>query len=106
MSTERIERWVKASQGVGRIEAFMIVVVQGLGRVDSKLIEEYRLWMEQSDNSDNAAIAKSIKLTDLFTLSYLWVLGAYELIRTISERCQEEMEILGDELSQRVIELK
>ena len=51
-------------------------------------------------------IAKSIKLTDSFFLSYLWVLGGYELIRTISQRCQERREILGEELNQRIHKLK
>jgi len=105
MDTERFNRWVRASRVADKIQPFMIVALQGLGRLDSQLVEQGGSWLEQTNNS-TAAIAKSVLLNETFTLSYLWVLGAYELIRTICQRCHVYRKTLGESLCDRLYSLK
>ena len=106
MNGERLNRWVKGSQGVRRIEEFMIYTVQLLGRVDLQLIEKDKILPLQPPVTREDAINQSMELKDTFALSYLWVLGGYELIRTISQRCQKKPEIMGEELNERILKLK
>ena len=40
MPDDRFQRWVDASSAAGAVEAFMIPLVQGLGRFDCHLINE------------------------------------------------------------------
>jgi hypothetical protein len=105
MDEQRYIRWINASRGLERIEPFMILIAQGLGKLDSQLIEEDRIYCGLSAESRNTE-ANAIKITDCLILSYLWILGGYELIRTISQRCRNEAPLLGEALAQRVTELK
>jgi hypothetical protein len=82
---ERNKRWVEASLGLERIEPFMIGVVQGLGMLDCKLVPEDGRY-EQLSEAERFTIEEGLKLTDRVALSFLWVMGAYELIRTIAQR--------------------
>lgn len=83
----------------------MVLIAQGLGKLDSQLIEEDRIYCGLSTELRNTE-TNAIKITDCLTLSYLWVLGGYELIRTISQRCHTDVSLLGEALAQRVTELK
>jgi hypothetical protein len=40
MPDDRFQRWVDASSAAGAVEAFMVPLVQGLGRFDCHLINE------------------------------------------------------------------
>ena len=85
MADDRFQRWVDASSAAGAIEPFMTALVQGLGRFDCRLIEEdarfTALNQEQSSSSQ-----ESTRLADRLTLSYFWMLAAYELVRTLDQR--------------------
>ena len=85
MPDDRFQRWVDASSAAGAIEPSMNALVQGLGRFDCRLIEEdarfTALNQEQSSSSQ-----ESTRLADRLTLSYFWVLAAYELVRTLDQR--------------------
>ncbi len=85
MNHKRLKRWVEASQCLAKIEAFMVPIVQYLGRLDIKLIEGDKKFLSLS-LKERGTIDESSKLTDRFTLSYLWILGVYELIRTLTQR--------------------
>jgi hypothetical protein len=80
----RFERWVKASFVTARYEHFMPATVQGLGRIDQILyVEDQRLVSEPLESAEPSDLTLHI------TLSHLWVLGAYEVLRTIHQRCRE-----------------
>ncbi len=102
---ERLERWVRASHGLAPIESHMTIVLQGLGRVDCRLIPEDKQFLQLSQE-ERETIEQSISMSDRFTYSYLWVLGAYELVRTLDQRCHADPALLGNNLTTRVRELK
>ena len=105
MSNNREEQWIRASHGLNRVEAFMIPVLQGLGRLDCHLIAQDERFARLSE-SERSTIQESILLTDQFTLSYLWVLGAYEFVRTLNQRCHSDRNLFGDSITKRIRELK
>jgi len=47
-----------------------------------------------------------LRLTDTYTLSQLWVLGAYEATRTIDECARKAPKVLPKRLSQRILSTK
>ena len=105
MDAERFKKWIQASMGLGNIEDFMIPNLQGLGRLDCQLIsvdEKYLLLSEEK----RLSIEESLLLTDRFTLSYLWVLGAYELVRSIDQKCRLDKTLLNQLLANQVNDLK
>ena len=105
MPDDRFQRWVDASSAAGAVEPFMIPLVQGLGRFDCHLINEdarsAALNQEQS-----SSLHESTRLTDRLTLSYFWVLAAYELVRTLDRRWRTGATTLPDESGNRVAALK
>lgn len=84
LEMKRLERWVKASHAAGRYEPFMVQPIQGLGKLDVSLIETDRKIVD-SISSNPESIESSLELTEQLTQSWLWVLGGYEIVRTISE---------------------
>lgn len=105
MPDDRFQRWVDASSAAGAIDPFMTALVQGLGRFDCRLIEEdarfTTLTQEQS-----SSLQESTRLADRLTLSYFWVLAAYELVRTLDQRWRTGATTLPDESGNRVTTLK
>lgn len=80
----RYERWVRASHKAGAINVWMTPLVQGLGRLDIALSADDEQFLALTD-SERSSIDESVSLTDRQTLSQLWVLGAYELVRSIDQ---------------------
>lgn len=96
----RLERWVTASQVTEGFEPFMIVAVQGLGRLDVSLLGEDSAFVEAHERNA-ISIDQHIRLTDRFTLSYLWVLGAYEVVRTICQRINERRDLVSGDVARQ-----
>lgn len=80
-----LKRWVLASHAIGKIGAdplggYIAYEIQSLGRTDIRLREEYRgieaLFRQPEEEP-------SFALDDYLDLSRLWVLGAYELVRSL-----------------------
>ena len=63
MANERSTRWVNASQALSKIEPFMIVAAQGLGRLDVKLIQSDQRFCELVP-SKSSTIKEALRLTD------------------------------------------
>lgn len=87
---------------MSKLDHFMIGVVQQLARLDEKLIQK-------SKEHHPASEIKPGTLEDFdhfLTLSYLWVLGAYEIIRTISQRAKENSEIFSEKTINKINETK
>ena len=100
---ERLSRWVKASVNLSGGDAFMMPVVQGVGPLDSLLIPADEHF-NQLSQKERETIEESMLLTDRFTLSYLWILGAYELIGTLDQRYRENSR--SDDHATRTRELR
>jgi hypothetical protein len=101
----RVDRWVRASFATATFEQFMVVVVQGLGRLDVSLMEGDQLFLADFENN-KTSVTESLKLNERFTLSYLWVLGAYELVRSICQRISEKQDAVPDEIARGFEKLK
>ena len=105
MSDDRFQRWVDASSAAGAVEPFMISLVQGLGRFDCHLIHEDARFAALNQEQ-SSSLHEGTRLTDRFTLSYFWVLAAYELVRTLDQRWRTGATTLPDESGNRVTALK
>lgn len=82
---ERNKRWVDVSHKFESFTPLVAITIQGLGSLDSKLtIEDENLIKTGKPKNPWG------DLKDLLTLSYLWVLGAYELIRSLEQRSKED----------------
>ncbi len=83
----RFERWIGASFVTAKYQSFLPVTVQGLGFLDEELFEKDQLIIQGIGlgSSDEEIMTFNRHIT----LSYLWVLGAYEVIRILKERCKE-----------------
>jgi hypothetical protein len=104
MPDDRLQRWVDASSAAGAVEAFMIPLVQGLGRFDCHLISEDA--RSATLNQEQSSLHESTRLADRLTLSYFWVLAAYELVRTLDQRWRTGATTLPEESGNRVAALK
>lgn len=83
----RFERWISASFVTAKHQSFLPANVQGLGFLDEELFEKDQLIIQGIGlgSSDEEIMTFNRHIT----LSYLWVLGAYEVIRILKERCKE-----------------
>ena len=88
--TERNKRWVNVSHKLADFDQFLVVTAQGLGKLDSKLLKEDELLVRQEITSSPFG-----DLSDHITMSYLWVLGAYEVVRSLDQRAREEANYLS-----------
>ena len=87
------------------VEPFMIPLIQGLGRFDCHLIHEDARFASLNQEQSSSARERTL-LTDRVTLSYFWVLSAYELVRTLDQRWRIGATTLPDEFGARVTALK
>ena len=101
MANERISSWVKNSFAAARFEQFLPVTIQMLGRLDCHLIAEDARFVSLASEV-REGIPEALRLNDRFTLSYLWVLGAYEVIRTIHQRVPQVVDLDGGVASEIV----
>jgi len=88
-ASERWERWLKVSIGLLRFEQQMMPLVQQLGRLDIRLIEADDWWAPRFA-SGTLTSEENSELHGHITLSYLWLLGAYEFIRTLCQRVRSD----------------
>ena len=101
MGDDRYSRWVRASFASARFEKFMPAVVQMLGRLDCSLINEDARHGQLPPHQRDL-IPEVLRASDQHTLSYLWVLGAYEVTRTIEDRARNGSYTLSQELADRL----
>lgn len=101
----RLEQWVKASISTAKFDAFMMPNIQSLGRLDVNLILEDRRLIKNFDKNRNDLEA-NVALTDHVTTSYLWVLGAYEAVRTMTQRTHENKELVSESMRQEFVRVK
>ncbi|NMX69894.1 hypothetical protein HBO15_21305 [Pseudomonas sp. WS 5111] len=89
---DRMQRWVTAGHKTSHIEIMMIPVIHALGHKDCELIQRDQHALDIHHQIETGAIQFNEQLmaefNDLHLQSYLWVLGSYEIIRSICERLE------------------
>ena len=101
----RYARWVNISHAMDTIEPGLTVFLQGLGKIDAKLVYEEALY-RQLPAEVRTSFQESLHLTDRFALSHLWVLGAYEATRTLDQRVRNNASLLTRQLARRLARVK
>jgi hypothetical protein len=91
MTSTRYHEWVAASSSVGEAGVFLIDSVNGLGLLDDQLIAREREVMTQFEGW-GPTIDTPIDL-EIRTLSHLWVLGGYEVVRILAKWAQSDRSI-------------
>jgi hypothetical protein len=105
MPDDRYQRWIDASSATSAVEPSMSPLIQGLGRFDCHLINEDARFAALNQEQSSSVREKTL-LNDRVTLSYFWVLAAYEFVRTLDQRWRTGATTLPDEFGSRVTELK
>jgi hypothetical protein len=82
---ERNKRWVHVSEKFSIFDPLIVITIQGLGKLDAKLIVEDNKITKQGNPSNPFG-----DLGDHLTFSYLWVLGTYEVIRSLEQKARED----------------
>jgi hypothetical protein len=104
MIDKRLQRWVRGSIQLEPLEPLTMITLQGLGHLDLTLIaRDQRL---ASLMEARPGIRTQERLLQQITLSYLWVLGVYELVRTLHERSREDTNLLAQSIRGRLEEMK
>lgn len=101
----RYAKWVSVSHSVMLLEPELPIFIQGLGKLDARLVHEDAVF-RALPKEQRGSPEESIKLTDRFIVSTLWVLGAYEVIRTLSQRVRQKPKVLTKRLAQQVVSTK
>lgn len=89
MYEERFERWLKVSIGLGRFDPFLTSLIQSLGQMDANLCEKDIELVEKYRKGGDAE-EDYVQMQGHLTHSYLWILGAYEVVRTLTQSIKEK----------------
>lgn len=93
------------SHRAAHFETFIVIAIQGLGKVDAQLTARDAAFLKLPQGR-RESIEVSGDLTERFTSSYLWVLGAYEIIRTLDQRCREDPSLVSEETARIIRDAK
>jgi hypothetical protein len=119
----RAERWVRSSFGLAGADlwlarnragitsnAQLVVLLQGLGRMDVELIDDALVAREninaQTTSPETLSQAQISQFDRHIYQSFLWVLAAYELIRTLDQICRKDPTVYGPALSKDINRFK
>ena len=80
MDSERREKWIKNQDALMDIHKMLLIPYQGIALIDAMLIIEDKNITDRRLKGE-----EELDLRLHLTQSYLWVLGAYEIIRTMSD---------------------
>lgn len=95
MAQTRKDIWLIVSYVCDEFAPFLRDIVQGLGVVDHRLLVDDERFNVLSDN-DKCVDEESMEFHYRRTISYLWVLGAYEVLRTMDQRAKQCPSISDD----------
>lgn len=90
----RYEEWVKVSLTTAQFDKHFMSLIQQLGRIDTKLVEEDKEYLAKPKDKRET----DDELGDRITLSYLWVIGTYESIRTMAQRIKDRSAAVSEDL--------
>ncbi len=96
---DRQSEWVDNSMSLMHIEMLLVGNAQGLGLLDVELIKEFpKLKINSKLEKDRLKKLRHI------TLSELWVMGAYELVRFINNVAHKHTDIFEEETMKKIKE--
>lgn len=98
---ERKREWITYSHALAGVDRFFVITVQQIGMLDARLVFFDKKLLQNGDQD---------KLTDIYlneqlAQSYMWILGAYEVIRTLNENKRPGYNTYGN-FQQRAMNLK
>lgn len=94
MDTKLRNQWEVAALGLAPIHFCAYRILRDVGRMDAKLREaDERLCGSSIPDSSSGECRDSLEYH--LTLSYLWVLGAYEIVRTVDQACAGQKNSTG-----------
>jgi hypothetical protein len=105
MDHARNQRWNLGSFALARFEKFMVSIAQKLGRLDCQLLAEDARNMALP-HGDRETEEEIFQFNDQLTMSYLWVLGAYELVRSLDQRARANPPCLAAEIREMITRVK
>ena len=101
MDKNRHDEWMNNSLGLMHVDMLIVGNAQGLGILDVELIKEFpELKINSKLDEDREKKLRHI------TLSELWIMGGYELIRFINERLPEPTDIFNEDTIEKIKETK
>lgn len=86
----RFYKWIKLSHQISFGEPFLVPFIQNLGSMEMDLDSRERLLLAEMREKNELPIESLVLLNRVMSDSQLWVLGAYEAIRTVSQRADIE----------------
>lgn len=101
MTLDRYTRWVRASHALARIEQSLPSTVQWLGRLDVQHIQEDQRYLDLSEQL-KATDVEIRRFSDHYTMSYLWVLESYKVLRAIYKQGRSTAELLPSAVCQLI----
>ena len=105
MDETRFERWIKASISTAKFDPHMMRTIQGLGQLDVELIDKDQVYLSEFRNR-NEFDDSDFALSQQITVSYLWVLGAYEAIRTMGQRIREKEDLVSEDMRKSFVNVR
>jgi hypothetical protein len=118
----RDQRWVHASIGLATADKWLVqnrgltsnvelvVLLQGLGRMDVELINDALVAAEnvntQRTSPQTLSSTQILQPARHIYQSFLWVLAAYEFIRTLDQICTQDSTVYSSALSQDIKQFK
>ncbi|MDV7586173.1 hypothetical protein R4552_02060 [Acinetobacter baumannii] len=93
---DRLDRWIKASFALGKVEPFFITTFQSLGRLDSRLVFFDKIFLNNFAKGEKGNQDFNMYTIEHLTQANLWLFGAYEIIRVLNDpafRKKPEMEV-------------
>lgn len=93
---ERYASWIELSTHIIKVEKAMVPIINALGKKDCELVERDTKAIDLVLEAEND-IGASGELDRLITDSYLWILGMYELVRTLHHISREGHELLDEQ---------
>lgn len=85
----RVWRWQLAITAIRSIEPNLEFLLGTLAKIDQDLYARDQRHKEMAKDPSSTKLSEWVTVQDATGLSYLWLLGAYEAIRTLDQRFRE-----------------
>lgn len=106
MNTDHFDRWRRASNEVLLLKPEAAGATSMLGRIDAALQQSDAKYLQWRLDLGHLTSSQWEELHDSMATAHLWVLGAYELIRTLDELLRSRSDAASRELRQKSLAVK
>ncbi|HCJ0464165.1 TPA: hypothetical protein OMQ61_001140 [Acinetobacter baumannii] len=83
---DRLNRWIKASFALGKVEPFFVPTFQSLGRLDSRLVFFDKIIIKNLMKGDKGDFDFNAYTVEHLSQATLWLFGAYEIVRVLNDK--------------------